>query len=167
MAHQDCIYPKRTENNKSERFSFDLLNGMNPNEMISIDKVADLVIDSFNKGKDIGEKGQCIKAVKQLKGDVNYVIELVKKFTEEINKNSSILNSAFIRFTFPNRYQLLYAMNEDAYFDDAISEPVYEKSWKVSDESEEKGKHLEILFIPKTESLNTNSIIADGYINMY
>lgn len=167
MKRNNCLYPKESRNNKSKVIFSKILVPSNINNDISFDEMADLMIDSFNQGKVVGEKNFCLKTIQKVKSDVNDIISIVDKFTKEVNSNENILKSAFIRFSFPNSYKLLFSMDENAYFNDCLSEPIYERSWQISDESEEKGKHLEILFIPKTESLNEKSIVADGYFHMY
>lgn len=173
MLYSDCTNISPIKKNFSG--SYNSNESIDPSDMVSANEMANRAIESYHTGYEKGyNEGHCdgeakllSKIKEKLQTDFQYIGEISNEFIKDINTEKSVFKSAFVRFTPPCNFHLLYAMDKTIYFDDDISRPIYKKSWELSKTSTNVGRNLKILFIPYSESININSIIADGYFHMY
>lgn len=123
----------------------------------------DDMIDAYEKGlKDGVEKLIEVKRNKLLTNLLS-AQEKAELFFDLINKEDEICSSVYLRISNESKFDLLYAIKDQIFFQPKLSREIYSKSI----EFELSNKFINISFIPNIKDLNINRLTADNYLFSY
>lgn len=121
------------------------------------------IIDIYEKGCKDGYTNVLKDMKKQLEKNLTSAQQIAEKFLAEINNENPICNTIFLRVNDLSKFDLLYAINPDIFYNPKLSSKFYEMGIELEDEND----MVSISFLPSSENLNTHMLIADRYLFFY
>jgi hypothetical protein len=123
----------------------------------------DEIIDIYKKGCDDGYLNYINKMRKELTKNLTEAQRIAENFLSDVNSKNEICNNIFLRVIDINKFDLLYAIEPDIFYNPAKSKEYYEKGLDYEDEN----PTISISFLPYADNLNTNMLIADRFLYFY
>lgn len=121
------------------------------------------IIDIYQKGCDDGYSNYINKMRKELTDNLTEAQRIAENFLFDVNSEKEICNNIFLRVVDINKFDLLYAIDSDIFYNPAKSRKYYEKGLDYED----KNASISISFLPYMDNLNTNMLIADRFLYFY
>jgi hypothetical protein len=99
--------------------------------------------------------------------NVSQIKKRGETFFEELNHEKNRSRALFLKIDSINSFGIIFLLDKDIYSDDDRAKAIYEKSWKIEKEFDKKKIILCISFMPYSENINMEHLVADGYTSFY
>lgn len=123
----------------------------------------DDIINAYEKGCDDGYATYLKKTRSELKKNLQNSIKLLEDFFNEINTEVNNCNLMLLRLCDINKFDFIVALDNDVFYDDEKSKPIYKKSFDIR----RLNSNIGISFMPNNGSLNIESLYSDNFIAIY